>query len=168
VELFAAGSPKSIGKKKTNATGRYTFDRLPAGSYQVKFSLPTGLRFTGSHQGGNSAVDSDPDATGLSPVVVLGDDNPADTTVDAGLTTSASYQGSAAGADGAAPAADTSLSNTGGVEPAIPIGGLLLVGAGAACLVLARRRRQGAAFRLYSGWGSKPESDSESEPAPDR
>jgi 5-hydroxyisourate hydrolase-like protein (transthyretin family) len=148
-----------VGTRITSSRGRYTFDRLPAGSYQLQFShLPTGLRFTAQHQGSNPAVDSDADAYGLSPVVRLDDDHPADTTVDAGVTRSASYQGRAPGANGAAPAVDSSLSSTGGVEPAIPVGGLVLVAAGATCLVIDRRRRAS---------GLRRGSDSDSTPTPD-
>ena len=100
---------------------RFTFDDLAGGSYQLKFGTPpTGLRFTSQRSGPNTAVDSDPDPTGLTPVIVLGDDNPVDTTVDAGLTTPANF--SAAPVPGAASATpvDTELSSTGGVPAPRP------------------------------------------------
>ena len=45
--------------------------------------------FTCARMGSNTAVDSDTDANGLTAPVVLGDENPADTTIDAGLTSPA-------------------------------------------------------------------------------
>ena len=81
-----------IDSTVTSRSGRFTFSGLPAGSYQVKFTdLPDGLRFTARGIGGNPAVDSDVGADGVTPIVTVGDDNPADTTIDAGVTTPADY-----------------------------------------------------------------------------
>ncbi|HEY5822106.1 MAG TPA: SdrD B-like domain-containing protein [Propionibacteriaceae bacterium] len=135
-------SRQLVATKRTSRSGRYTFDALPAGVYAVEFSdLPVGLIFTTSHVGSNPAVDSDPGVDGTTGEIGLGDDNPADTSLDAGLTTPASLQAPAAAAgSGLVPAADTTLSATGGVLPGIPLAGLALVLGGAACLLHGRRR----------------------------
>jgi SdrD B-like domain len=139
VELLDANG-QVLETARTSDSGRYTFDSLPAGSYRIRFgALPPGLRLTSQHSGSNPAVDSDPDSTGLTAPIVLGDENPADTTVDAGVTTPADY--SAAPAAVAGTPADTSLSSTGGLPAIVPFGGLGLVGVGLACMVASRRRR---------------------------
>ena len=107
-----------IDSTVTSRSGRFTFSGLPAGSYQVKFTgLPAGLRFTAPGIGGNPAVDSNVGADGVTPIVTVGDDNPADTTIDAGVTTPADYIAAPAAPGGSVTPADTALSNTGGVEP---------------------------------------------------
>ncbi len=69
----------------TDAAGRYGFTGLSAGTYRVRFSnLPTGYSFTTPDQGGNDALDSDVDASGLTPVITLAA-NQTDLTWDAGL-----------------------------------------------------------------------------------
>ncbi|KAM9862109.1 hypothetical protein ACI1US_02040 [Leucobacter sp. BZR 635] len=70
-----------IATTKTDENGRYLFDLLPAGEYQVKFTLTEEQQkiytFTSQTVGGNTAVDSDADrATGLTATIVLGEDNP--------------------------------------------------------------------------------------------
>ena len=75
-------------------------------------------------------------------MVVLGDENPADTTIDAGLTTPANF--SAAPVPGAASAStpvDTELSSTGGVPAPLPLVGLMAILSGAACLVAGQQGR---------------------------
>ena len=69
----------------TDASGKYEFPGLPAGSYSVAFVAPAGYSFTTPDQGGDDTTDSDADATtGRTPPVTLtpGENNP---TVDAGL-----------------------------------------------------------------------------------
>ena len=140
----------------TSRSGRFTFSGLPAGSYQVKFTgLPAGLRFTAPALGGNPAVDSNVGADGVTPVVTVGDDNPADTTIDAGVTTPADFSAAPAAAGGSVTPADTSLSNTGGVEPVIPISGVIMVLSGAGCLLI-ERRRAGSDSRPPAGAGGAP------------
>jgi len=120
----------------TSGTGRFTFDGLPAGTYQVHFGRPPdGLRFTSERAGANPAVDSDADLNGKTQLVQLGDENPTDTTVDAGLTTPANY--STAPVPAAAPATpvDTELSSTGGAPPQLVIAGFFLIALGTLCLV---------------------------------
>jgi hypothetical protein len=74
----------------------------------------------------------------MTAVFALGNENPADASVDAGLTTRASYRGQPGA--GKAPV-DAALSTTGGVTPQIPLAGAALAVAGASCLLVARRRR---------------------------
>ena len=133
----------------TSGSGRFTFSGLPAGSYQVKFTdLPGGLRFTTPGIGGNPAVDSDVGADGVTPIVTVGDDNPADTTIDAGVTSPSSYAAAPAAAGGSGISADTALSNTGGVEPVIPISGLIMLLSGLGCLLVERRRARSGSLPL--------------------
>jgi hypothetical protein len=129
-----------LSTTNTSATGRFAFEGLAAGTYQLRFAAAdTGLVFTSQHSGTNSAVDSDPDATGLTQPVVLGEENPADTTVDAGLTTAANFS-APPGPPGPTPVpVDTKLSSTGGVALPVPIVGLALVASGISCLLAGRR-----------------------------
>ena len=141
----------------TSRSGRFTFSGLPAGSYQVKFTgLPHGLRFAASRLGGNPAVDSDVAADVVSPVITVGEDSPADTTIDAGVATqtdsstapAAAAQAAAQAARGPATATETSLSNTGGVNPVIPISGVIMVLTGVGCLLIERRRAKSGSLPL--------------------
>lgn len=134
-------SDRVVAVRTSSRNGRYTFDALPAGTYTVEYAdLPAGLIFTAQHAGNNAAVDSDPGFGGRTAAIGLGDDNPADTSIDAGLTTAANLRNAVAGS-GEVPAAETTLSKTGGVAPGIPLGGLALVLGGIACLVTAGRRQ---------------------------
>ncbi|MBX3678890.1 MAG: cadherin-like domain-containing protein [Rhodocyclaceae bacterium] len=71
----------------TDANGNYLFDNLVAGQqYKVTVEQPTGFQFTTANQGGNEALDSDVDASGVSNVVTLSSgENYLD--LDAGLVT---------------------------------------------------------------------------------
>jgi hypothetical protein len=123
----------------TSESGHYTFDRLAAGDYRIRFSkVPDGLRFTSRDAGNNPAVDSDTEHDGLTPIFSLGTDNPADSSIDAGLTTPENYRD--APAANHAPV-DAALSSAGGVAPQLPFAGAALALAGAGCLIVARRRR---------------------------
>ncbi|GAA2835678.1 LPXTG-motif cell wall-anchored protein [Leucobacter komagatae] len=78
VELIQGG--KVIATTKTDADGRYLFDELPAGEYQVKFTLTEEQQklytFTTQNSGKDGAADSDADReTGLTTKIVLGDSN---------------------------------------------------------------------------------------------
>ena len=84
-------------------------------------------------------MDSDADHDGWTSVFSLGNDNPADSSIDAGLTTPANYR-DAAGVNQAP--VDVALSSAGGVAPQIPFAGAALALAGAGCLIVARRRRK--------------------------
>ena len=133
---------KVLASTTTSDTGRFTFAGLAAGSYQLKFGTPpAGLRFTSQRSGPNTAVDSDADPIGLTPVVVLGDDNPADTTIDAGLTTPANFSAAPAPGGASATRVDTVLSSTGGVPAPLPLFGLMAILSGAACLVAGQQGR---------------------------
>ena len=71
--------------------------------------------------------------------MVLGDENPADTTIDAGLTSPANLSTQPSPAETTPVPVDTQLSTTGGVAVSIPIAGLALVVSGLSCLLAARR-----------------------------
>jgi hypothetical protein len=136
----------------TSGTGRFTFDGLPAGTYRVQFGQPpNGLRFTSERAGANPAVDSDADQNGRTPAVVLGDENPTDTTVDAGLTTPANYSAAPVPAAALATPTETELSSTGGAPPQLIIGGFVLITIGTLCLVGARRANRGGLSRAGLG-----------------
>jgi|GEM_PF-1064705 len=79
----------------TDGTGAYLFDKLPAGTYVVKFTLPTGYTFTAPNEGSDDAVDSDaiavvgaPSNGASAPVELDAGEN--DLTVDAGALAYAS------------------------------------------------------------------------------
>ncbi len=127
----------------TSSTGHFSFDGLAAGSYQVRFTAAAGLVFTSQHTGTNAAVDSDADATGVTQTVVLGEDNPSDTTVDAGLTTPDNARPAPGAPAPTSVPVDTALSHTGGVALPIPIAGLALVTSGISCLLAGRKDRSG-------------------------
>ena len=129
-----------LDRTVTTDEGRFGFADLAAGSYRLRFSPPgKGLVFTSARTGTNPAVDSDAAADGLTATVMLGEDNPADTTVDAGLTSPANLSASPVPADVSPVPADNQLSSTGGVAVSIPIAGLALVASGLSCLFAARR-----------------------------
>lgn len=88
VELLN-GSGAVVGTTTTDAQGRYLFDELPAGTYQVRFTLTdeqaARYSFTGNDRGGNDATDSDAAVqadprVGLTRQFVLDDTNTALTT----------------------------------------------------------------------------------------
>lgn len=138
VELLDDGQ-RVLDRVVTGGNGRFAFTDLAAGAYRVRVLQPAGdLVFTSQRTGTNNAADSDTDPGGLTAPVVLGDGNPADTTVDAGLTSPVNL--SAAPTPEATPApVDTTLSATGGVPVSIPIAGLALLVSGLSCLLAARR-----------------------------
>ena len=139
VKLMDEGN-QVLSTTTTSSTGRFSFDGLAAGSYQLQFrAAGTGLMFTSQHGGTNSAVDSDADRTGRTQTVVLGEENPADTTIDAGLTTAANLSAPPTSTEPTAVPVDTQLSSTGGVALPIPIAGLALVASGVSCLLAGRR-----------------------------
>ena len=86
--LDAAGNPITTitaNDQKTGAAGYYKFTDLAPGTYAVQFSdLPDGFELTDANQGGDDAVDSDADATGLTQTVTL-TSGEYDDTIDAGL-----------------------------------------------------------------------------------
>ncbi|MCL2482344.1 MAG: carboxypeptidase regulatory-like domain-containing protein [Propionibacteriaceae bacterium] len=75
--VAADGTTTQVGTPTTtDQNGYYLFDMLPAGTYQVEFTLPNGYTWTQDHQGTNPAVDSNADATGKSETFVLGGTDP--------------------------------------------------------------------------------------------
>ena len=123
----------------TTDRGRFAFEDVAAGTYRLRFRLPgNDLVFTGAGAGTNPAADSDADADGLAGPVVLGEENPVDTTIDAGLTSPANLTVPVSAAATPVPV-DTHLSSTGGVAVSIVIVGLALVASGLSCLLAARR-----------------------------
>jgi hypothetical protein len=140
VELLG-GNSSVIATTVTSKTGRYRFENLPAGNYKIKFSkLPDGLVFTCRDASDNAAVDSDADSSGMTAAFALGNESPADTSVDAGLTTRGNYR--AVPRRNKLPV-EAALSATGGAAPQIPLVGAALAVAGASCLLVGRpwRRR---------------------------
>ncbi|QWF23199.1 carboxypeptidase regulatory-like domain-containing protein [Nocardioides sp. LMS-CY] len=80
VELLRDG--KVIATTTTDVHGRYVFDNLPAGTYQVRFTLTDEQKetyeFTTRDSGSGDAADSDANpADGLTTTIVLDDSNPA-------------------------------------------------------------------------------------------
>jgi hypothetical protein len=141
VELLGSGSRVPLATEVTSKAGGYTFDHLPAGTYQIRFSkVPPGLMFTSQDAGHDPAIDSDVDQHGMTAVFALGSENAADGSIDAGVTAPANYR-DASGSNG--PAVDAALSTTGGLAAQLPILGLALASvAGVGYLLVARRRRQ--------------------------
>lgn len=79
VELYDKDGNK-LAETETDENGRYLFDELPAGEYQVKFTLTEAqkekYRFTKEQAGDDTAVDSDADEeTGWTREIVLNDKN---------------------------------------------------------------------------------------------
>ena len=117
----------------TNASGAYHFDNLPAGSYIVTFTAPTGFTFTTRTAGSDVTVDSNADTTtGASEVVALGPADPQltdttafdlvvapkiDRTIDAGIVPAGTPTIGILKADGDGNAADTA-----GTAAAVPAG----------------------------------------------
>ena len=78
VELYHGD--ELVGTTKTDDRGRYIFDKLPAGTYRVKFTLTKEQQkiyeFTSQNSGDDRGIDSDADPkTGFTTTIVLGPDN---------------------------------------------------------------------------------------------
>jgi choice-of-anchor A domain-containing protein len=72
VTLFNSNNVQVGQPTTTDGNGLYAFTNLVPGSYYVVFSLPANSSFTTANQGGVSeGLDSDADATGKTPVVIL-------------------------------------------------------------------------------------------------
>jgi len=84
VKLFDCTTDEPVATTTTDADGKYLFEGLMPGSYRVEFVAPTGYAFTLPNQGGDDALDSDANASGVTECITLaaGESN---TTVDAGL-----------------------------------------------------------------------------------
>jgi hypothetical protein len=154
VELLGAGGAV-VATTNTAANGRYTFAQLPMGSYQLHFpALPRGLHFTVPRTGTGADSDSDSDVYGnaLTAPIAVGEDNPVETAVSAGLCTSATAAaGTVAPTFGSATASSAPDPRAAVVDdedaPLLPslialgLGGLLLMAAGSAAVAYARVRR---------------------------
>jgi len=68
---------------RTDANGRYLFENLSPGTYQVQFDVPDGSVLTVSNSG-DDQLDSDPDASGLVTTITV-DAGDSDLTIDMGL-----------------------------------------------------------------------------------
>ncbi len=138
VQLLSSES-EVLATDVTSPTGRYSFNGLPAGKYRIRFSkVPRGLTFT-RPDAGDPDIDSDADQAGMSGVVTLGGETPADLSIDAGLTSPANYRGAPGGSGRPVSAAQ---STAGGVARQIALAGLALGVASTSCLLVARRRRK--------------------------
>src|SRR4029450_9037742 len=116
---------REMPTKTPSSAGRYSFDGLPGGTYKIKFSkLPGGLVFTAGAAGDNTAVDSDAYPSGVTALFTVRNDNPADMSIDAGLTTRNNYH--PVPGRNKVPL-EAALSTTGGVAPHIPLVGAALV-----------------------------------------
>src|SRR5690606_24542301 len=74
-----------LASTETGAGGNYKFENLAAGTYGVEFVLPDGFSFSPKNVGGDSKIDSDPDAIhGRVDPFALGE-NENITTIDAGM-----------------------------------------------------------------------------------
>jgi hypothetical protein len=123
----------------TSPTGQYSFDELPAGTYQLRFSkVPHGLIFTSRNVGDNPAIDSDVDQAGKTAIFTIGGEGAADPSIDAGLTSPANYP--ASGSSG--PPVDAAQSPAGGVARQIALAVLALAVASTSCLLVSWRRRR--------------------------
>ena len=61
----------SLATTTTDANGIYCFDGLKQGLYFIEFTVPAGFVVSDIYQGGDSALDSDVDATGTTPLVSI-------------------------------------------------------------------------------------------------
>jgi len=139
VELLDSDS-NVLATDVTSPTGRYSFNRLPAGNYKIRLSkVPHGLIFTSQDAGNDPAIDSDVDQAGASAVFTLGSENPVDSNIDVGLTSPSNYRGQPSSTR---PPVNAALSTTGGVAPQIAIVGLALAIASTSCLLVRRRQRR--------------------------
>ncbi len=68
----------------TDSSGHYLFSNLAAGTYTVQFVAPSGMKFTTALQGGNTALDSNPNAAGTTASITLAAGQ-TDLSIDAGL-----------------------------------------------------------------------------------
>lgn len=81
---FGTGDEVVAGTTVTDADGKYGFAGLVPGSYAVQFVAPSGYFASPALKGGDAALDSNPDASGITaPVTLVGGQH--DPSIDAGL-----------------------------------------------------------------------------------
>lgn len=73
-----------VDETLTDPDGRYRFDEVRAGTYRVRFRLPSRARFTQPDVGPNDALDSDADQSGLTRAFALRPGE-SDFSIDAGI-----------------------------------------------------------------------------------
>jgi uncharacterized protein (DUF2141 family) len=149
VELLDAENAV-VATTVTGRSGRYTFDRLSAGAYKLRFSnLPKGLFFTVPGAGADRTLDSDVYGDAVTATVTVSDDHPLEGGVAAGLTTSrTAAAGTTAPTTPTTPPVDPTALPAGQSGPAGGLGavlasigiGLLLIGAVTGAVIRLRRR----------------------------
>src|SRR5581483_5768564 len=75
-----------IATATTGSNGTYSFADVAPGQYKVRVVLPTGYAFSPEHQGSNSSLDSDVNASGHTDLFTVASSNALD--FDAGLVPS--------------------------------------------------------------------------------
>jgi len=86
VNLWDQASNTIVAMQTTDVNGNYLFLNVPVGTYKVEFVGPAGYSLIAANQGGNDAIDSDPDPiNGFTQAYVIeaGDVN---LTIDAGYS----------------------------------------------------------------------------------
>ena len=71
MQLFSCESTTPSAQTKTNSRGKYFFEGLAEGRYQVRFIKPSGQTFTARFQGGNVRLDSNASSTGWAPCTTV-------------------------------------------------------------------------------------------------
>jgi len=70
ITLYDLTADTILSTAVTDDSGFYEFTGLPAGTYAVEFSLPSGYNFTSPNQGSDDGLDSDADtSTGQTPAI---------------------------------------------------------------------------------------------------
>ncbi|GAA1435087.1 hypothetical protein GCM10009616_31250 [Microlunatus lacustris] len=151
VELLDAAGDV-VATTRTAAGGRFSFDQLPEGQYQLRFpALPPGLHFTTPRVGGDPSADSDVYGNALTGPITVGAAHPVETQVAAGLTTATVATSALASpltpTDAPPPTpvagpASVLAGGGGGSQLAVGAVGLLVAAAGAGFVVHGRLRRR--------------------------
>ncbi|MGE5621137.1 MAG: SdrD B-like domain-containing protein [archaeon] len=93
VVLYRCSDNSPVAWTTTNYFGQYAFPNIPAGNYYVKFTVPAGYTVSPALQGGNPALDSNPDATGKTACFTVAGGT-SNVTIDAGMYPTPSDKGS--------------------------------------------------------------------------